>query len=74
MLLYMYVSLLLGFCLVCLCAYAPRGQFNVYVIDYIRAAVSFSPEQFRDKEAMNSDSNLKHQGHVIIKIYDAIGS
>lgn len=56
------------FCYGCLHAYM-RGPFNVYVIDYIRTAVSC--EQFRDTGAMNSASNLKHQGQVIIKIYDA---
>lgn len=50
-----------------------KGPFSVYVIDYIRTAVSFSPEHFRDKGAMNSGSNLKHQGQVTIKIYDAAG-
>ena len=35
----------------CLRAHVLRGQFNVSVIDYIRAAVSVSPEKFRDKEA-----------------------
>lgn len=29
------------FCFVCLRAYVLRGQFNVCVTDYIRAAVSF---------------------------------
>lgn len=47
-LLYMSVSLLLCFCLVCLLAHVLGGHFNVHVIDYIRAAVSFSAEQFRD--------------------------
>ncbi len=51
-----------------------RGHFNVCIIDYIDAAVCFSLEQFRNKEAMNSDSDPKHQGWAMIKIYKATGS
>lgn len=38
------------------------------------AVVSFFSAQLKDKGAMNSNANLKHQGQVIIKIYDATES
>lgn len=66
----------LCFCafVLCVCVHMSSEVSLMCVIDYIRAAVSISPEQFRDKEAPNSESNLKHQGQVIIKIYDATRS
>lgn len=57
-----YRLMLLYFGFVSLHVYVLRGQFDVCVTDYIHAAVSFSSEQFRNKMAVGSDSNVKHHG------------